>query len=266
MIPATETEGRNGLSLAGKRALVTGGGAGLGRQMAEALAEAGASLVICGRTRAPLEETAESLAARGRHADPVVADITAEADLARLHEAAGDVDILVNNAGYSLRTPWQDVPLDEWREVMAINVEAPLRLTQLFVPGMMERGWGRVINVSSVYGVVAGDPALYGDLGLDIASYFASKHALIGLTRHLAAMIGGSGVTVNALSPGMFPATPANAKHSTGEGLQRIADRTPVHRVGGDDDLRAAVVYLASPGASFYTGQNLIVDGGWTIW
>jgi gluconate 5-dehydrogenase len=269
MIPLNETAeraARNGLDLSGKRALVTGGGAGLGRQMAEALAEAGAAVVICGRQPGPLEATAAELAGHGLPVEAVPADVTLEADLQRLRGIAGDVDILVNNAGYSRRTPWQEVPLDEWREVMAINVEAPLRLSQLFVPGMIDRGWGRVINVASVYGVVAGDPALYGDLGLDIASYFTSKHALVGLTRHLAAMIGGTGVTVNALSPGMFPATPANASHRTDEGLRAIAERTPVKRVGTDDDLRAAVVYLASPGSSFYTGQNLVVDGGWTIW
>ncbi|MEN3284573.1 MAG: hypothetical protein V7607_5713 [Solirubrobacteraceae bacterium] len=257
---------RNGLDLTGKRALVTGGGAGLGRQMAEALAEAGASVVVCGRRAERLEDMTRTLTERGCAVRAIPADVTVEADLERLHAETGEIDILVNNAGYSIRTPWQDVPLEEWREVMAINVEAPLRLCQLFVPAMMDRGWGRVINVASMYGVVAGDPALYGELGLDIASYFASKHALIGLTRYLAAMIGETGVTVNALSPGAFPDTPANASKSVQDMLGPFAARTPVKRVGGDEDLRAAVVYLASPGSAFYTGQNMIVDGGWTIW
>jgi NAD(P)-dependent dehydrogenase (short-subunit alcohol dehydrogenase family) len=257
---------RNGLDLAGKRALVTGGGSGLGRQMAEALAEAGASVVVCGRRAEPLEDTARALTAQGFAVEAIQADVTDEQALARLHAAAGAIDVLVNNAGYSIRTPWQEIPLDEWREVMAVNVEAPLRLCQLFVPGMVDRGWGRVINVASMYGVVAGDPALYGELGLDIASYFASKHAVIGLTRYLAAMVGPSGVTVNALSPGAFPGTPGNSSPELDAMLQSIVERTPVKRVGGDEDLRAAVVYLASPGAAFFTGQNLVVDGGWTVW
>lgn len=259
-------DARNGLSLAGKRALVTGGGAGLGRQMTEALAEAGADVVICGRRAEPLQEAAAALADRGFAVSAAPADVTVQTDLERLRDEAGSVDILVNNAGYSIRRPWQHVALEEWREVMAINVEAPLRLAQIFVPGMLRCGWGRVINVASMYGVVAGDPALYGDVGVDAASYFASKHALIGLTKHLAVMVGGTGVTVNALSPGAFPDTPANAANATDDMTRAFAARTPVKRVGTDDDLRAAVVYLASPGSSFYTGQNLIVDGGWTIW
>jgi NAD(P)-dependent dehydrogenase (short-subunit alcohol dehydrogenase family) len=257
---------RNGLSLDGRRALVTGGGAGLGRQMAEALAGAGAGVVICGRRAAPLEETARALADRGVAVEQVAADVTVDTDLRRLRDAAGAVDILVNNAALSIRTPWHEVPLEEWREVMAVNVEAPLRLAQLFVPAMVDRGWGRVINVASMYGVVAGDPALYGEAGVDAASYFASKHALIGLTKHLAVMVGGTGVTVNALCPGAFPNTPANASVATDDVTRAFAARTPVKRVGTDDDLRAAIVYLASPGSAFYTGQNMIVDGGWTIW
>lgn len=262
------TQGDNGLSLEGKRALVTGGGQGIGRQITEALAEAGAAVVICGRQRKPLEEAAKALSERGLAVVAAPANVTDEADLRRLHVEAGTVDILVNNAGYAIASAWQTVSLEEWREVMAINVEAPLRLAQLFVPGMIERGWGRVINVASVYGVVAADPSLYADLP-DAASYITSKHAVIGLTKHLAVMVGGTGVTVNALSPGMFPLARANAAagaEATAARIQALADRTPLHRIGGDEDLRAAAVYLASPGSSFYTGQNLVVDGGWTIW
>ena len=255
----------NGLDLHGKRALVTGGGAGLGRQLTQALAEAGASIVICGRRREPLDSTAKSMRERGYVVSTIEADVTSEGDLERLRKGCGPIDILVNNAGYAIRCPWQDVSLTQWREVMSVNVEAPFRMAQIFVPAMVERGWGRVINVSSIYGVVAGDPSLYGDWGVDMASYFASKHALIGLTKHLAVMVGGTGVTVNALCPGPFPNTEANAVDA--EPLLRgLIARTPVKRLGNDYDLRAAVVYLASPGSSYYSGQNLIVDGGWTAW
>jgi NAD(P)-dependent dehydrogenase (short-subunit alcohol dehydrogenase family) len=255
---------RNGLSLAGKSALVTGGGTGLGRQMTEALAEAGAAVSICGRRSQPLQGTVTALAEQDLEVSAVTADVTDEEDVRRLRADLREIDILVSNAGRDIRSPWQEVSIEEWREVMAVNVEAPLRLAQLFGPGMITRGWGRIINVASMYGLVAGDPSLYGDDGADAASYFASKHALIGLTKHLAVMVGDTGVTVNALCPGPF-VTPATVK-LTDDTLRLAAARTPVKRLGRDDDLRAAIVYLASPGSSFYTGQSLVVDGGWTIW
>ncbi|MEN3282251.1 MAG: hypothetical protein V7607_3391 [Solirubrobacteraceae bacterium] len=252
--------------LTGRRALITGGGAGLGRQMTEALAEAGAEVVICGRRVEPLEEAVATLGAAGLPVSAIPADVTKTADLERLRDGAGQVDILVNNAGYSLRDPWETVGLDAWRQVMAINVEAPLRLAQLFVPAMVERGWGRVVNVASMYGSVTGDPSLYGQLGFHAASYVTAKHAVIGLTRYLATMVGPHGVTVNALSPGSFPDTPSNAAAGANDLSEGFAERTPVKRVGNDRDLRAAIVFLASPGSAFYMGQDLIVDGGWTIW
>jgi gluconate 5-dehydrogenase len=253
------------MELAGKRALVTGGGTGLGRQMATALAEAGADVFICGRRVEPLEETVRELAAAGHELGFVQADVTVDADLERLRERAGAIDVLVNNAGYSIRRPWLEVPIDEWREVFAVNVEGPLRVSQLFAPGMIERGWGRIVNIASIYGMIAGDPARYGEAKLDIASYFASKHAVLGLTKHMAVELGRTGVTVNALSPGMFP-SPPNEAVLTPDVRQALLDGTPVHRLGSDTDLKAAIVFLASPGASFVTGHNLVVDGGWTIW
>jgi NAD(P)-dependent dehydrogenase (short-subunit alcohol dehydrogenase family) len=261
----TAHEPRNGLDLTGKHALVTGGGTGLGKSMAAALAEAGARVTICGRRAERLEAVVTALRADGHDAHAVVADVTVDADRRRLFTAAPDVDILVNNAAFSQRKRWLDVTVDEWRAIMHVNLEAPFALSQLFVPPMIEKKWGRVINVSSIYGLVVGDPALYGDWGIDLASYVASKHGLIGLTKHLAATVGATGVTVNALCPGAFPNTERNAAHS-GDLIAGFAARTPVKRVGAEDDLRAAIVYLASPGSSFYTGQSLVVDGGWTIW
>jgi NAD(P)-dependent dehydrogenase (short-subunit alcohol dehydrogenase family) len=256
---------RNGLDLSGKHALITGGGAGLGRQMTEALAEAGARVTICGRREEPLKKTTASLIAAGHDARWVLADVTSESDRQKLHAEAGDVDILVNNAARGERKDWLTVSLDEWRAIMTLNLEAPFALSQLFVPAMIKNGWGRVVNIASIYGLAAGDPSLYGKWGVDLASYVASKHGLVGLTKHLAAMVGGTGVTVNALCPGMFPNTEANESHSS-ELVPALAARTPVKRVGDDNDLRAAVVYLASPGASFCTGQSLAVDGGWLVW
>jgi len=247
--------------LTGRRVLVTGGGDGLGRQMTEAFVDAGAEVVICGRRAEPLERTAEEL----DRVVPVRADITVPADVDALVEAAGQIDVLVNNAGLSHRAPWPEATSEDWRWIMTLNVESPFWLFQRFVPGMIERGWGRVINVASVYGLVGGDASRYPGLDLDIASYFASKHAVIGLTKFLAAQVGPTGVTVNALCPGMFP-SPANDDALRPEVIAALEQGTPMRRLGTDRELRSAVLFLAAPASSFVTGHSLVVDGGWTVW
>ncbi|MFE2040522.1 SDR family NAD(P)-dependent oxidoreductase [Streptomyces sp. NPDC059477] len=249
--------------LTGRRALVTGGGDGLGRQLTEALVDAGATVTICGRRPGPLERTAAEL-------DPgtvtaIRADVTDPADVDALVAAAGPVDILVNNAGLAHRAPWPEVTEQDWRQIMTLNVEAPFRLCQKLVPGMADRGWGRVVNVASVYGLVAGDASRYPGVGLDIASYFASKHGLIGLTKFLAAQLGPTGVTVNALCPGMFP-SPANDDALSDEVSAALSAGTPVGRLGTDRELRSALLFLTAPASSFVTGQSVVVDGGWTLW
>ncbi|BCB77979.1 glucose 1-dehydrogenase [Phytohabitans flavus] len=250
--------------LTGRRVLVTGGGDGLGRQMTEAFVDAGATVVICGRREEPLARTAEELADRGT-VIPVRADVTEPADVDALVAAAGEIDVLVNNAGLAHRAPWPQARSEDWRWIMTLNVESPFWLFQRFVPGMIERGWGRVINVASVYGLVGGDASRYPGLDLDIASYFASKHAVIGLTRFLAAQVGASGVTVNALCPGMFP-SPANDDALRPEVIAALEQGTPMRRLGTDRELRSAVLFLAAPASSFVTGHSLVVDGGWTVW
>ena len=142
-----------------------------------------------------------------------------------------EVDILVNNAALGERKPWLEVTLEEWRAILTLNLEAPFALSQLFVPPMVARKWGRLINISSIYGLIAGDPSLYGKWGVDLASYVASKYGLIGPTKHLAVMLGGIGVTVNALCPGMFPNTEQNAANASGL-VAGLEARTPVKRVG----------------------------------
>jgi len=253
------------LSLEGLRALVTGAGTGLGLQMALGLAEAGADLIICGRRREPLEDCARQAAEFGAQVTIVPADVTVEADVQTLVAEAGRVDILVNNAGFGLMKPWTDVTLDEWRQVTALNLDAPFRLCQLFAPPMMERRWGRIINIASIYGSVGGDPSRYPGIEWDVASYFASKHGLHGVTHYLAPRLAPYGVCINSLSPGMFPSE-QNEDKLTQAVKDRLLDGTPMKRMGATDDLKAAVVMLASPGAKFMTGQDVVVDGGWTVW
>jgi NAD(P)-dependent dehydrogenase (short-subunit alcohol dehydrogenase family) len=253
------------LSLKGLRALVTGGGSGLGKQMALGLAEAGADLVICGRRREPLEGTAEELRAFGVEAMVLQADVTREEDLQALREGAGRVDVLVNNAGGGELKNWLDVTPEDWRRTTAVNLDAPFRLCQLFAPQMIERRWGRIVNISSIYGIVGGDRSRYPGMEWDNAPYFAAKHGLQGITHYLGARLAPYGVCVNSLCPGMFPDTENNA------GLPQavrdsLIDGTPMRRVGVDDDLKGAVVFLSSPAAKFTTGQSIVVDGGWTVW
>jgi NAD(P)-dependent dehydrogenase (short-subunit alcohol dehydrogenase family) len=253
------------LELKGLRALVTGAGTGLGRQLALGLAEAGADLVVCGRRRGPLEACAAEATALGAAVGVIAADVTTEAGVEALVAGAGRIDILVNNAGTNRLQPWAELPMQEWRDLLAIDLDAPFRLCQAFGPPMVERGWGRIINVVSVYGSVAGDPARYPGLAWDIPAYVVAKHGLHGLTRYLGARLARHGVCVNSLSPGMFP-TEGNRERLTPAVRDALEAGTPAGRLGGPDDLKAAAVFLASPGARFVVGQNLVVDGGWTVW
>jgi NAD(P)-dependent dehydrogenase (short-subunit alcohol dehydrogenase family) len=250
--------------LTGRTVLITGGGDGLGRQMTEAFIDAGAGVTICGRRLEPLDRTVQELSDRGS-VERFQADLTDLDQVQQLVADLGAVDVLVNNAGVSHRAPWPKVQSDDWRYIMTINVESPFWLCQGLMPGMIERGWGRVINVASVYGLVAGDAHRYPGIDLDIASYFASKHAIIGLTKFLATQVGETGVTVNALCPGMFP-SPANDDALQPEVIAQLTQGTPMGRLGTDRDLRSAVLFLAAPGSAFVTGQSLVVDGGWTVW
>jgi len=263
----SEPQGLAALSLVGRRALVTGGGGGLGRQMALGLAEAGADVVVCGRRPAALDGTVALGAEMGATMQAIPADITAEEDVLRLGRLAGDVDILVNNAGIGPNQRWTDVPLSSWRAVFALNVDAMFRLIQLFAPGMLERGWGRIVNIASVYGKMGGNPALYPGLDWDVPAYFASKHAVHGITHYLAPRLAPR-VTINSISPGGFSGSEQNDASGMGsdEMLRAFNAAVPMGRLGGAEDLKAAVVFLASPGAAYVTGQDLVVDGGWTVW
>lgn len=258
------------LSLDGRTAMVTGGGSGLGHQYSEALAHQGAKLVLVGRTERTLARTADELPGDHRY---IVGDLSTDAVYDSIAEVADSIDILVNNAGGDIRKAgWLEQTPDDWRGTYEINVVAAIRLAQLVAPGMIERGWGRIINVSSVYGFLAQDPR-NTQPGLDAAAYMAAKHGVIGLTHFLAGRLAEHGITVNTISPGMFPMDPDDPaladkpwKRPVPGLRERLVELTPVKRVGGKRDLGSAVVFLASPEAAFVTGQNIAVDGGWSIW
>ena len=256
------------LQLDGLNALVTGGGSGIGRQIALGFAEAGANLVLVGRRLAPLEESAKLAATFGVKSIVIAADITNEDDMKRIEAQAGRVDILLNCAGAAPNASWKTVSLKEWREVFAINVDAMFRLCQIFAPKMMDNGYGRIINISSVYGSMGGNPALYPGMDWDVASYFASKHAVHGITHYLAPRLAPFNVCINTLSPGGFSGSDMNEDAGMGsdEMLEAFYSVVPMRRLGGPKDIAAAGVFLASPGASYTTGQDLKVDGGWSVW
>lgn len=252
--------------LSGKRALVTGGGTGIGRAFAEGLAAASADVVIAGRRGETLEAAADAMRGAGASVQTVVCDVTKDDDRAALREQAGRIDILVNNAGTSDRQPWTSVSASDWDRVLRLNLDATFALAQLFAPGMVERRYGRIINVASVWANRAPDPARYAELpSMDVPAYGTSKAGLLGLTRHLASVLAPDGVTVNAISPGMIE-TELTRQLLTQEVTERLEVRTPIGRLGRPDDLKAAVVFLASEEAAFVTGIDLLVDGGFSLW
>jgi 2-deoxy-D-gluconate 3-dehydrogenase len=255
--------------LEGRRALITGAGQGLGRALAIGFADAGADLVVCGRREHLLQETADAVKAAGdRDVTIIAADITTEEGVRRLETESGLIDILINNAAIAPSAPWQFVSEQAWLDVVKVNLWAPFRLCQAFAPAMVERSWGRIINISSVYGLMAPRPHLYPS-DWDPSSYFATKHGVHGVTRYLAVRLAGSGVCVNTLSPGGIVTSDHRAALSTAE-QQRIdamnQTEVPARRVGTGEDYVAAAVFLASPGAAYVIGHNLVVDGGWSIW
>lgn len=256
------------LELTGRRALVTGAGRGLGRALALGYAEAGAEIVICARREPLLRETERLAQEMGATVTAVVADVTQEADVQRLVAEAGPIDILINNAGGAIWQPWRTVTLDDWHQAFRLNLDAPFRLIQLFAPGMLERGWGRIINIASVYGSIAPDPRYY-HADWDVSSYFATKHGINGLTRYFAPLFAKSGVTINSLSPGGIVTADQDAD-LTSEERARLArfqeEMVPMARLGGADDYVGPAIFLGSPASQYVTGQLLIVDGGWSAW
>ena len=261
-------------SLRDRVALVTGGGTGIGRATALALADAGASVAICGRRREPLESAAGELHERGCavHARPT--DVTDDAERRALIEAVenelGEIDILVSNAGHSTEiASWLEWSLDDWQAELDVSALAAFTLAQLVAPGMCRRRHGRLIFVASVYGSLGTDPHLYaGDHapeGISSVPYHAGKGAIITQARALACVLARHDVTVNSISPGMIETE--GVSFFLPDNVRKVlVERTPARRLGTVDDVAAAIVFLASDAASFVTGHDLVVDGGWSAW
>jgi len=246
-----------GLDLAGKVAVVIGGTSGIGRALAHALAEAGADVVATGRRPERVAEAAQEIEALGRRTLRVNADVTDEPSLQGLFRATlgafGKVDILVNSAGITKRTPSIEVSDREWNEIFDTNLTGTLRTCRVFGRHMIERRYGRIINIASLSTFVA---------LLEVAAYAASKAAVASLTKSLAIEWARSGVNVNAIAPGVFR-TPLNEGLLDGTVRGReFLTRTPMARFGNVEELAGAAVFLASDAASFVTGHILAVDGG----
>jgi gluconate 5-dehydrogenase len=245
--------------LTGQVALVTGGSRGLGLQMAEALGEAGAKIMLTSRKAADLEEAVADLAARGIDARWIAADASRPEDVERVVsetlQRLGRIDILVNNAGATWGAPAEDYPLEAWDKVMNLNI----RSLFLFAQGV-GKGWmipnkrGRIVNIASIAG-------LGGSLDVKFIAYGTSKGAVVNFTRTLAAEWGGYGINVNALAPGFFPSKMTAGVLKT-FGADKLAQAAPLKRLGDDDDLKGAVLLLASAAGKHITGQILAVDGG----
>ena len=247
-------------SLDGRTAVVTGGSSGIGRGIATALAKAGASTVIVARGETRVEDTVAELADAGCRAAGVTGDLSTREGIRAVAEAAtapfGEPDILVNSAGINIRPPFAEITEDDWDATMTVNALAPFLLGQRYGTGMAERGFGRLIHISS-------QQAHRAFVGSGI--YGVSKGAVESLMRSEAEAWGGTGVTSNTLVPG-FVLTPLNARLQEDPAqIAALAARTMIGRNGLPTDFAAAAVFLAGAGSSYVTGQSLFIDGGLSV-
>jgi NAD(P)-dependent dehydrogenase (short-subunit alcohol dehydrogenase family) len=244
-------------SLEGKRAVVIGGTSGIGRAIAFGLASAGADVVASSRSQEAVDTLADEIENMGRATLRITSDVLSRSSIQNLHDlvmsAYGCVDILVNAAGITKRTPTLDCSEEEWNGIMDVNLKGTLYACQIFGKSMIERHYGRIVNIASLSTFIAFQ---------EVAAYGASKAAVGALTRSLAVEWAQSGVTINAIAPGIIP-TDLNRKILESERGQELLLRTPMQRFGTPEEIIGAAIYLASNASSFTTGQIVAVDGGY---
>ena len=248
-------------TLAGRVAIVTGGSRGLGEEMAEGLAEAGAALMLCARREEWLTPTLERFGSQGIRVERMLADVSRPADVQavvdRTMQTYGQVDILVNNAGITWGARPEEMPLDKWQKVLDVNLTGAFLFAQAAGREMLKREYGRIINIASIAGLHA------SVRGPHYAPYSATKAGLMGLTRELAASWGRQGVRVNAIAPGFFHSRLADPALPLAE--PSIKASCPIPRVGAPGELKGVCVFLAADASNYITGQTIVVDGGRTI-
>ncbi len=254
---------RNPFDMHGRTVLVTGGSRGLGLQIAEALGDHGARVLLAARKAEELQQAQAQLQARGIDADWVAADVASPDSVTTLVDTAlermGRIDVLVNNAGASWGAPAEDYPLQAWDKVFDLNVRGLFLLSQQVAKrSMIPNGYGRILNIASIAGLRGNPPGT-----LQTIAYNSAKGAVVNFTRALAGEWGPHGITVNALAPGFFPSrmTRDVIDHL---GEQALIGNAPLKRLGGDQDLKGAALLFASDAGSHITGQILAVDGGYT--
>ena len=251
------------MNMEGRVGVVTGGATGLGLQMATALAEAGANVVICSRKLENCEEAAHAIEKLGVKALAYGCDVTKPEQVEALKEATmqkfGRVDALINNAGRAWVAPVEDMPLDRWQQVLDLNITAPFLCAQAFGREMIKVKRGKIINIASIAGLVGRNPKNYNSI-----AYGTSKGALVNFTRDLAVKWAQHNIQVNAICPGFF-VTPINEKMFI-KNSEQILREIPLARTGGEDDLKGIAVLLASDASNFMTGAVIPVDGGSTAW
>jgi len=245
--------------LTGKVAIVTGGGRGLGQQIAEGFAEAGANVVLCSRRLDACVEVSEGLKKLGVESIALKCDVTNPEDVRsiveRTMERFGRIDILVNNSGASWGAPVEEMPLEAWQKVMNVNVTGTFLMSQAVGKVMLEQKSGKIINIASVAGLKGINPNYMNAIG-----YNASKGAVITFTKDLAVKWGPYGIYVNAIAPGFFPTKMSKAVIE--HGGKAILEATPLRKFGSDSDLKGVALFLAAPASDFVTGDVIVVDGG----
>ena len=242
-------------------AIVTGASSGLGVTFAETLAERGVNLVIAARRYEKLVKVAEDISSKhGVKVVPVQVDVSQEEQVINMMKTAiekfGSMEILVNNAGTASLSPSVDMNLEEWKKVIDVNLTGVFLCARTAAREMIKKKYGKIVNIASIYGAV-------GDI-FHTAPYYASKGAVINLTRALAIEWAVYKINVNAIAPGFFPSEMTESVFRDEKALKYILSRTPLARTGESLDLKAALTYLASPASNYVTGQTIFVDGGWT--